>query len=262
MRVLREGAKGPDVKQWQLFLIGQGFHPGPASGEFNPDTKKATQEFQRTNSLDPDGAVGNQTFGLAMMKGFQAAVDDDTSPTGPNFPDPPAFPPLASNAARMKIFGAFQFQPKPLPNNRENIVITDGWDKNNIVIVPVPQLAGIQGAPHDGRIQFHKLAQPQIVELWARWQKAKLLDRVLTWDGSFVPRFIRGSQTVLSNHSFGSAFDINVAWNPLGVEPPRAGLKGCVRELVGIANELGFYWGGHFKPPRLDGMHFEIAKLL
>jgi hypothetical protein len=38
------------------------------------------------------------------------------------------------------------------------------------------------------------------------------------------------------------------------------GQKGCVRELVPIANEFGFYWGGHFS--RMDGMHFEIAKLL
>jgi hypothetical protein len=33
-----------------------------------------------------------------------------------------------------------------------------------------------------------------------------------------------------------------------------------VRELVEIANEWGFYWGGHFT--RKDGMHFEIAKIL
>jgi len=38
------------------------------------------------------------------------------------------------------------------------------------------------------------------------------------------------------------------------------GQKGCVRELVPIAHENGFYWGGHFS--RLDGMHFEIAKIL
>jgi len=29
-------------------------------------------------------------------------------------------------------------------------------------------------------------------------------------------------------------------------------------KLVPIANELGFYWGGHFT--RRDGMHFELAK--
>ena len=47
------------------------------------------------------------------------------------------------------------------------------------------------------------------------------------------------------------------------------GQIGCVRELVPIANECGFYWGGHFGKEvngkmvgRLDGMHFEIAKII
>ncbi|MBP0649891.1 M15 family metallopeptidase, partial [Mycobacterium tuberculosis] len=57
------------------------------------------------------------------------------------------------------------------------------------------------------------------------------------------------------------AFDINAEWNPLGVEPAAMGAKGCVRELVPIANRFGFYWGGHFST-RADGMHFEVAKLL
>jgi hypothetical protein len=38
------------------------------------------------------------------------------------------------------------------------------------------------------------------------------------------------------------------------------GEHGCLLELVPIANEHGFYWGGHFS--RKDGMHFEIAKIL
>jgi hypothetical protein len=38
------------------------------------------------------------------------------------------------------------------------------------------------------------------------------------------------------------------------------GQKGSVRELVQIANNNGFYWGGHFS--RKDGMHFEIAKVV
>jgi len=43
--------------------------------------------------------------------------------------------------------------------------------------------------------------------------------------------------------------------------PALVGQKGSVRELVPIANENGFFWGGHFND-RLDGMHFEIAKIL
>ena len=41
--------------------------------------------------------------------------------------------------------------------------------------------------------------------------------------------------------------------------PALMGERGCVREMVRIAHENGFYWGGHFT--RLDGMHFEVAKL-
>ena len=39
----------------------------------------------------------------------------------------------------------------------------------------------------------------------------------------------------------------------------RTNHKGSVRQLVPIANELGFYWGGHFN--RRDGMHFEMARI-
>jgi len=38
------------------------------------------------------------------------------------------------------------------------------------------------------------------------------------------------------------------------------GARGSVRELVQIANGLGFFWGGHFSGTP-DGMHFELAQL-
>ncbi len=65
----------------------------------------------------------------------------------------------------------------------------------------------------------------------------------------------------LSNHAYGTAFDINAAQNGLGVEPAAIGKRGCVRELVPLANRHGFFWGGHFSK-RKDGMHFEVGKLL
>ena len=65
---------------------------------------------------------------------------------------------------------------------------------------------------------------------------------------------------MLSNHAFGTAFDINVPFNPLGARPALIGKQGSVRELVPIANEHGFFWGGHFGK-RPDGMHFEVAVL-
>ena len=71
---------------------------------------------------------------------------------------------------------------------------------------------------------------------------------------------MRGSRTTLSNYAWGTAFDINVPWNARGTVPALCGEKGSVRELVAIANEHGFYWGGHFS--RRDGMHFEVARVL
>ena len=100
----------------------------------------------------------------------------------------------------------------------------------------------------------------QLVGLWDAWSEAGLIDRVLTFEGAFNARFVRGSRTNLSNHAFGTAFDINFGWNRLGVEPAWPNQQGCLFELIPLAHKWGFYWGGHFQ--RRDGMHFEIAKLL
>ena len=258
MRVLRKGMKGEDVKSWQLFLVGQK-QSLEADGDFGNQTHRATVAFQKEHHLEPDGEVGNQTLGKAMMLGFEVALDpENKTEHGPNFPPPPKFKQLIGTTARQKVFGAFDFKHAPVPGNRENIRILGGWEKENIARVPIPQLVGVRGAAHDGGVRFHKLAVAQLVALWQAWEKAKLLNRVLTWDGAFVPRFIRGSTRTLSNHAFGTAFDINAEFNPLGARPALLGMKGCVREMVEIANDHGFFWGGHFAD-RPDGMHFEIA---
>ena len=179
----------------------------------------------------------------------------------PNFPPRPHFMPLVGTAARQRVFGAFQYRWAPVAGNPENIVITDGWADKNIVRVAIPQLARTKIAHPPSAMYFHRLAAEQLKGLFADWEAAGLLDLVLTYEGSFVPRFIRGSRSVLSNHAFGTAFDINYAWNALGATPAKAGTKGSVRELVPIAHRWGFYWGGHFTG-RPDGMHFEVAKIL
>ena len=52
--------------------------------------------------------------------------------------------------------------------------------------------------------------------------------------------------------------DINADDNPFNNQPALCPMRGCVRELVASANEIGFFWGGHFSSPK-DGMHFEFA---
>ena len=257
-RALRIGMEGTDVMRWQVFLIGQGFDPGVADGVFGSRTLAATKAFQVRNKAEPDGVFGLQSVLKATAKRFPLLEEPAEDQSGSNWPPRPSFPPLAGADQRQAIFGAYRYVSAPEPDNAEAIRILGTWEDDNVVRVEVPQLRGIKGAPDSGKVRFHRLVADQLQALFAAWETAGLLGRMLTWDGSFVPRFIRGSRTVLSNHAFGSAFDVNYEWNQLGHIPALVDRKGCARELVSLAHEHGFYWGGHFKN-RLDGMHFEIA---
>lgn len=186
------------------------------------------------------------------------------------FPLAPLVPlkPLVSNDARAVIFGRFEYEAEPMPGNAENIRVTDDWQKENIIWVPIPQLKSIPGVERqDGKFPsppgmlFHKKAAKQLAGLWWAWEQAGLLPLIKEFDGSYSPRFVRGSDHTLSNHAFGGAFDINYAWNHLGAEPSPLGAHGSVRALVPIAAAYGFFWGGNYAT-RKDGMHFEIAKIL
>lgn len=257
LQVLRKGSTGEAVRQWQLFLIGEGFLNEVADGIFGPVTADATCRYQKNRNLTSDGVVGSKTYAQAIQDGMAVVEDEE------EFPPRPDFSPLLGTSARQKIFGKFQFVPSPIPKNKERIKIHGNWEKENIVSLKIDELKGIDvfGKPGSGRMRFHKKATEQLKGLWASWDNNNMIAFIRSYGGSFAPRFIRGSRETLSNHAFGSAFDINMHWNGLGKTPAPVGDKGSVRELVPIANEFGFYWGGHFKS-RPDGMHFEVARLL
>lgn len=250
---------GPEVQMWQNFLIGEGFLLGIADKKFGPKTKTATEAFQKAHGLKADGIVGAKTYTVAIGQGLDVVAPSAADDLGYGYPPVPSFRPLASNQERARVFGKFDFLPAPTASNPEAIKILGNWESSNIVKVNLPQLAKVTGGRYTS-MQFHRLAADQLSELWQAWEQANLLDRVKTYEGAFVPRFARGSRTVLSNHAFGSAFDINYAWNKLGHQPALVHQEGSVRELVQLANQFGFYWGGHFSS-RPDGMHFEVAVL-
>ena len=257
METLRIGSKGTLVEHWQFFLRGLNLFFGEIDGVFGDATKAATQEFQRKQGLKDDGIAGNLTLGTAMSLGFHVVDDNPDLPDTLDPPPKPNFAPL-DLAGRQAAFGKFPFVSAPVDGNPEAIRITSNWEADNIVTVTIPQLIGVSGAPATGRVRFHKLVAPRVVELFQAWEDAGLKRLISSYAGSFVPRFIRGSRSVLSQHAFGSAFDINANWNGFGVTPAALNAKGSVRALVPMANERGFYWGGHFA--KRDGMHFEVAK--
>jgi peptidoglycan hydrolase-like protein with peptidoglycan-binding domain len=270
----RLGLKDESVKRWQYFLIGQKLLPeGVADGYFGPQSKAATAKLQEKLNLPADGIAGQTTQVAAISLGWSLVEDpkgatDKTrlntfeKQTGTDYPlAPTKLTHYATTAEKQAAFGVFTYKPAPTSDNPENIKITNDWEERNIIRVPVPQIKAVLGKDAPMGIYFHRRGADQLQKLWSDWEKAGLLNRVLSYDGSFVARFIRGSRTELSNHAFGTAFDINANTNGLGVTPPLLNQKGCVRELVTIANQNGFFWGGHFKG-RPDGMHFELGKKL
>lgn len=260
LSALRRGSTGRRVYIWQSFLKGKGFSPGEPDGDFGKRTEEATIEYQRRYGLSDDGVAGQQTFLKAITQGFELIEQPRVNGLGSDFPPLPKFSPLISNKEREKVFGKFMYEPAPTADSSEDIRILGTWQSDNIIKVPVPQIKAVKGSRSREYIWFHKLAATQLQKMWAAWEKAGLLDRVLSYEGSFNARFVRGSKTNLSNHSFGSGFDINYSWNKLGHRPALVGDRGSVRELVPIANDHGFFWGGHYAG-RKDGMHFEVAEL-
>ncbi|MFM2281766.1 MAG: hypothetical protein RLZZ444_3997 [Pseudomonadota bacterium] len=284
--LLARGAKNipAEVQRWQYFLLKQGISQvGSIDADFGLKTEQATKFFQVKVGITTTGKLDQKTHDEAVALGYR-----DLTPAyynqfaGTNWPPKPAFPP-PSNASRNAAFGAFNFLLLPASSrpDHESIVIkgaADGsskdWVAANIIDIQIPQLAHVPG--YAGRFRCHRLVAPKVKELFDAWEQEDLLHLLLGYAGAFVARYVRGttlpaaghglqssaSVGSLSNHAFGSAFDINVAWNPrvTAPPPPDALSKGSVRLLVPAANRIGFGWGGHYAPPtKYDGMHFEFA---
>jgi len=185
----------------------------------------------------------------------------DPVPNDPNWPPKPKNIRQYTSAERAAKFTEFQYLPDPSTYNGDGIKILNDWESKNIMSVDIPQLKTL----NKGKMQFHRLGATQLQDLFKAWEDAGLMDRVISFDGSHAARYIRHTEDrnprPLSNHSWGTAFDINAGQNVFGSEPALVGQSGCVRELVEIANQHGFYWGGHFSPHK-DGMHFELGKII
>jgi hypothetical protein len=89
---------------------------------------------------------------------------------------------------------------------------------------------------------FHELVEP--------------IDQGQLDDWGFAFRMTRGSDRVLSNHSSGTAIDLNAIKHPLGKSNT---FNKDQRNIINLLiTKYGLAWGGNYKK-RKDDMHFEIA---
>ena len=90
--------------------------------------------------------------------------------------------------------------------------------------------------------EFHELVEP--------------IDKGQLDDWGYAFRMTRGSDKVLSNHSSGTAVDLNATKHPLGKS--NTFTKEQTNTIQLLLVKYGLAWGGNYKK-RKDEMHFEIA---
>jgi peptidoglycan hydrolase-like protein with peptidoglycan-binding domain len=115
---VREGSRGPAVRDLQNLLRTKGFNPGPADGIFGPKTKAAVLAFQRAQGITVDGIVGPQTWGKLKGAGGPAPTPGPgpaPSPGGQGTAAAFVQKALAQNGDRY-VFGAETNLNDPNPN--------------------------------------------------------------------------------------------------------------------------------------------------
>jgi hypothetical protein len=90
--------------------------------------------------------------------------------------------------------------------------------------------------------EFHELVEP--------------IDEGQLDDWGYAFRMTRGSEKILSNHSSGTAIDLNAIKHPLG-KANTFDRHQC-NTIKLLITKYGLFWGGNYKK-RKDEMHFEIA---
>lgn len=81
--ILRQGARGSEVKEVQRRLKQWGYYNGSVDGVFGTGTRSAVILFQRKNGLTADGVVGKATYkALGMNDAYNALQNSVPSQSG------------------------------------------------------------------------------------------------------------------------------------------------------------------------------------
>lgn len=145
------------------------------------------------------------------------------------------------------------------------------------------------GPYNTGKLTFsprvHIDAAPVFSAFFETLKGAGLLQDILTYDGGYYPRLKRGVTLpkageskdaygkLLSNHSRGTALDLNAKWNPMGTPGAAAGGEGSVHRIYGVASKIrvevethpGHFWdagivcGADWLKTSCDAQHFELG---
>ncbi len=140
------------------------------------------------------------------------------------------------------------------------------WESANLVSIPAKDLPFVirySGTPVKS-IRVHKKVKDAFLRVLSRiWEAAgKSQAKIDEWGmssfgGCYVFRVKRGGSKSLSTHSYGCAFDFDVANNGFGDTTPRFAKY---PEVLKAWEAEGAVWGGPWRP-NADGMHWQFARI-
>lgn len=128
------------------------------------------------------------------------------------------------------------------------------WEVEKLVAVPIPFSIPLSWDMNTrvSKMRVHKLLAPVITETFNDILASGLDKSITSYGGAFMYRPKRGSAKY-STHSWGIAFDINVATNQMGT---RGDMNPA---LVDLFRKHGWKWGGDWTGANCDPMHFQFC---
>jgi len=259
-----------DVMLVQRLLARHGVGPGPIDGLCGPRTVRAIVTFQSLFLSHPDGRVdpqgdtwrhlNNATASALPPQAAQspaatAARAQSLTPSSPNqdlltrVPRPAR---VTLNHGLTAVSPAFMVQQLGEPRSEYSancLPITNEKLKKNVVSQSVGpfNVTGLRPALDSLRVALAQVKREQPTVYAA-----------LGTAGMLCCRYIRGSNTAISNHSWGTAVDLTLkgVLDRRGDNMVQVGLA----LMAPIMNQHGWYWGAAFGTE--DAMHFEASRTL
>jgi len=246
-----------DVETVQRLLTKHGVNPGRIDGQCGPVTIRAIIEFQARFTSHPDGRV--DSGGKTLIKLNEASTQRQSQPPnlsiGANQTLTARVPrPTRDriNKGLIAVTPNFMFQNLGSPRDSYSVdcqPMTNQTLKRHIVTQSAGRfnVTGLRPAVESLRraIAQVQLEQPAVFN-------------ILGTAGMLCCRYVRGSNTAISNHSWGTAIDftLNGILDRRGDNQVQIGLT----LIAPIMNQHGWYWGAAFRTE--DAMHFEASQSL
>lgn len=264
------GASGqnrrPDVETVQRLLVQRGMNPGPVDGICGPRTVRAILDFQAGFLARPDGRVDpNGTTWRHLISGSQPGTSPQRPASPGTTPSSPPSDPTQNLTARVPrpsrdsinpgliaVSPAFMVQQLGQPRDSYSAdcqPMTNPTLRRHVVTQSVGpfSVTGLQPAVASLRTALAQVQRDQPAVYAA-----------LGTAGMLCCRYVRGSTTAISNHSWGTAIDftLNGVLDRRGDNQVQVGLT----LIASIMNQHGWYWGAAFRTE--DAMHFEASRSL